>query len=141
MAHDRRALQPDSKIMRLYLLVFALGLVPIALSYGIYPANVLPRYLDIEVQGADQIQIIRAMMCLYLGLAIFFAMAAFRPAWQRVAMISVVFFALSLAVGRIISLIADGPASRLLDFYLGLEIVMGLLGLAVLAYENRRRRA
>jgi hypothetical protein len=31
----------------------------------------------------------------------------------------------------------DGPASRLLDLYLGLEIIGGLLGVAVLAFARK----
>ena len=46
-------------------------------------------------------------------------------------------FNFSLAIGRVISLAVDGPASRLLDLYLGLEIFGGLLGLAVLAYVRK----
>jgi hypothetical protein len=41
-------------LMRAYLLVMAAVLVPIALSYGIAPAALLPKVLDISVQGADQ---------------------------------------------------------------------------------------
>ena len=53
-------------------------------------------------------------------------------------MIWAVFFSLSLALGRIISLAIDGPASRLLDFYLGAEIAAGLLGLATRLREAPR---
>ena len=120
--------------MRAYLLLVAVLLVPIALSYGIAPATVLPKVLDIAVAGPDQTQIFRALMCLYLAASIFWAIAAFKPAWQRVATIWAVFFCVSLAIGRIVSLVLDGPASPLLDVYLGLEIVGGILGLAVLAY-------
>lgn len=126
--------------MRLYLLIAVLIVVPIALSYGLDPAKILPRFLDIKVEGADQTQIFRAMMCLYLGSAAFWAIAAFKPAWQRIAVVWAVIFSLSLAIGRIISLIVDGPASRLLDVYLAVEIVAGLLGLAILEYERRRSR-
>jgi hypothetical protein len=51
-------------LTRAYLLVIAAVLVPIALSYGIAPAALLPKVLDISVQGADQTQIFRALMCL-----------------------------------------------------------------------------
>jgi hypothetical protein len=47
-----------------------------------------------------------------------------------------VLFALSLALGRVISLVLDGSASWLLYVYLGLELAGGLLGLAVLAYAK-----
>jgi hypothetical protein len=136
-----QALRPrDSKIMRLYLLIAVLIVVPIALSYGLDPANVLPRFLDIKVEGTDQTQIFRAMMCLYLGSTAFWAIAAFKPSWQRIAVIWAIIFSLSLAIGRVISLIVDGPASRLLDVYLAVEIAAGLLGLALIAYEGRKPR-
>ena len=122
--------------MRAYLLLVAVLLVPIALSYGIAPATVLPKVLDIAVAGPDQTQIFRALMCLYLAASIFWAIAEFKPAWQRVATIWAVFFCVSLAIGRIVSLVLDGRASPLLDVYLGLEIVGGILGLAVLAYAR-----
>ena len=124
-------------LMRAYLLMVAALLVPIALSYGIAPKTVLPKFLDIGVEGTDQTQIFRALMCLYLAASTFWAIAAFKPDWQRVAVIWAVFFCFSLAIGRVISLVVDGPASLLLDVYLGLEIIGGLLGLAVLAYARK----
>ena len=125
------------QLMRAYLLLVAVLLVPIALSYGLDPASVLPRFLNISVEGTDQTQIFRALMCLYLGASIFWAIAALTPSWQRVAVIWSVFFALSLAFGRMLSLVLDGPASRLLDIYLVVEILGGLAGLALLAYTRK----
>jgi len=122
---------------RAYLLLCAALVLPIALSYGIAPAEVLPRFINIAVEGNDQTQIFRALMCLYIAASGFWAVAAFKPDWQRTAVVWAVLFSLSLAVGRIISLVVDGPASRLLDVYLGIEIVGGALGLAVLAYTRR----
>jgi hypothetical protein len=124
-------------MMRLYLLFVAAILVPIALSYGIDPAGVLPKVMTITVAGTDQIQIFRAMMCLYLGMSVFCGIAAFTPAWRRVAVIWAVFFAFSLAFGRIVSLVVDGAPSRLLNVYLAVELAGGLLGLALLSRERR----
>jgi hypothetical protein len=123
-------------LMRAYLLFIAITLVPIALSYGVDPAGVLPRVLDIKVEGADQTQIFRALMCLLLGASTFLAVAAFKPDWQHVAAIWAIVFCFSLALGRVISLIVDGPASWLLDLYLALEISGGLLGRARLCSEE-----
>jgi hypothetical protein len=128
-------------LMQAYLLFIAVGLMPIALSYGVDPAGVLPRALNIRVEGVDQTQIFRALMGLYLGCSAFWAIAAFKPDWQRVAVIFGVFFMFSLAIGRTISLVVDGPASRLLDLYLVLEIFAGVLGLIVLAYAGGGRAA
>ena len=126
-------------MMRFYLMCMAVLIVPIALSYGIDPAAVLPRFLNIEVVGTDQTQIFRALMCLYLGASIFWAIAAFKPEWRRVAVIWAVFFALSLAVGRVISVVVDGPPSRLLDLYLAVEVLAGLWGVALLIRESKQR--
>jgi len=126
------------RVMRAYLLLIAVLLVPIALSYGIAPATVLPKVLNIAVEGADQTQIFRALMCLYLAASTFWAIAAFKPEWRRAAVVWAVFFCFSLAIGRVLSLMLDGPASLLLDVYLGLEIFGGLFGLAVLRYARER---
>ena len=124
------------RLMRAYLLFAAVLLVPIALNYGIAPAATLPRFLNIAVEGNDQIQIFRALMCLYFATSAFWAIAAFKPDWQRPAVVFAVMFAFSLAIGRAISLLLDGPASALLDVYLGVEMAGGLLGVAVLAYAS-----
>ncbi len=126
-------------MMRFYLLFLAVLIVPIALSYGIDPAAVLPKFLNIEVEGTDQTQIFRALMCLYLGASMFWAIAAFKPEWRRVAVIWAVIFALSLAVGRVISHVVDGPPSRLLDLYLAVEVLGGLWGIALLIRKPKQR--
>jgi hypothetical protein len=50
-------------------------------------------------------------MGLYLGMVTFCIIAAFTPEWRHVAVIWAVFFAYSLAAGRILSLIVDGMPS------------------------------
>lgn len=125
------------RLMRAYLLLVAILLVPIALSYGVAPKTVLPKLLDIAVEGPDQSQIFRALMCLYLAASAFWAVAAFKPGWQEAATVWATLFCASLAAGRVLSLALDGPASLLLDGYLGLEIFGALLGLAVLVYARR----
>ena len=130
----------NNKLMQLFLLAVAIFIVPIALNYGLDPGTSLPKTLDITVDGTDQTHIFRALMCLYLGTAIFLGIGAFNPSWQRVAVIYAIFFTFSLAVGRTISLIVDGQPSTLLLTYLVLEIAGGLLGLAVLFAADRKVR-
>ena len=123
-------------MMRLYLLVVAIGLFPIALSYGVNPSVVLPKFMNISIEGTDQTEIFRAVMCLYLGMVAFCLIAALvQPGWQHVAVIWTVFFMFSLALGRLISLIVDGIPSRILIVYLVVELVMGIIGLVLLARE------
>jgi len=97
-------------MMKLFLLFVAAILVPPALSYGIDPAAILPRSMNIVVEGTDQTEMLRAVMGLYLGMTVFCVIAAFTPAWRHVAAIWAVFFLYSIAAGRILSLIVD--ASR-----------------------------
>lgn len=140
MTQDPPASPPTSKLMRFYLLLAVFLIVPIALNYGLAPAETLPKSLDVAVEGTDLTHIFRGLMCLYLGAALFWGIAAFTPSWQRTAVIWVVFFAFSIAVGRVISLIVDGRPSALLLIYLGLEIAAGLLGLFILSVADRKSK-
>ena len=124
-------------MMKLSLLVAGVFLFPVALSYGVDPAATLPKFMNITVEGTDQTHIFRALMCLYLGMSTFCIIAAFTSEWRDVAVIWAVFFAYSLAIGRIFSLIVDGMPSPLLLFYLAVELVVGTWGLFVLARERR----
>ena len=139
MSQDPPASPTSSKLMRFYLLLAVFLIVPIALNYGLAPAATLPKALDIAVSGTDLTHIFRVLMCLYLGAAAFWGIAAFTPSWQRTAVIWVIFFVFSIAAGRVISLIVDGQPSPLLLIYLGLEIAAGLLGLFILRAADRKR--
>ena len=125
-------------MMKLFLLVAGVFLIPVALSYGVDPAATLPMSMNVTVEGTDETHIFRALMGLYLGMVAFCIIAAFTPAWQHVAVIWAVFFAYSLAIGRIISLSVDGIPSPMLLFYLAVELVVGTFGLFVLARERRK---
>jgi len=126
---------------KIFLLVAGVFLIPVALSYGVDPAATLPMSMNVRVEGIDQTHIFRALACLYLGMVAFCLTAAFvRPSWQHVAVIWAVFFAYSLAIGRIISLIVDGMPSPMLLFYLAVELVVGTWGLFVLARERNTGR-
>ena len=115
-------------MMKLFLLVAGVFLLPVALSYGVDPAATLPKFMTFTVEGTDQTHIFRALMGLYLGMVTFCIIAAFTPAWRHVAVIWAVFFAYSLAIGQILSLIVDGMPSPILLFYLAVELTVGTLG-------------
>jgi hypothetical protein len=121
--------------MKLYLVTVAVVLVPVALSYGVDPAAILPKFMNISVEGTDQTHILRALMCLYLGMSAFCMIAAFTPEWRHVAVIWAVFFMFSLVAGRMLSLMIDGMPSRIFLLYLAVEVFAGLWGLLVLARD------
>jgi hypothetical protein len=70
----------------------------------------------------------------------FCIIAAFTPEWRHVAVIWAVFFAYSLAIGRILSMVVDGMPSGILLFFLAVELIVGTLGLLVLSRERRTGR-
>ena len=117
---------------RLYLLVSAAGLTAVALSYGVAPATVLPKLLDITVEGIDLTHVFRAIMGLYLGMIVLWVLGAFRPSLTRAAVIAEIAFMSGLAVGRVLSIVVDGMPSIALVGYTGVEIAMAAWGMLVL---------
>ena len=71
-------------------------------------------------------------MGLYLALLSFWIVGAFRVQLRQAALYSLVVFMLGLALGRVLSLVVDGMPSLLLIGYLGLELILGILGLILL---------
>jgi hypothetical protein len=117
---------------RFYLLFSAAGLLLIALSYGIAPAEVLPKALDLSVEGTDLTHIFRAVMGLYLGMIVLWVLGAMRPQFVRAAVIAEIAFMFGLAFGRVLSILVDGVPSVLLVAYTALEIGMGGWGIHIL---------
>jgi len=122
---------------RFYLLFSASGLFVIALSYGVAPAAVLPRALDVTVQGTDLTHIFRAIMGLYLGMVALWVLGAFWAKLTRAAVIAEVTFMIGLALGRVVSIVIDGIPSALLVVYAVLEISLGVWGVLILKSTAR----
>ena len=119
-------------IRQIFLLVTAIGLTPIALSYGLVPQKSLSYLFDVSVSNINGSHIFRAIMGLYLGLLSFWIVGAFRVQLRQAALYSLVVFMLGLVLGRVLSLAVDGMPSWLLIGYLGLELIFGILGLILL---------
>ncbi len=117
---------------RFYLLFSAAGLFVIALSYRVAPAEILPKLLDVTVDGTDLTHIFRAIMGLYMGMIVLWVLGAFQANLTRAAVIAEIVFMIGLFLGRVLSLIVDGVPSSLLVLYAILEITMGLGGVLVL---------
>jgi hypothetical protein len=126
---------------RFYLLFSAAGLTLVALSYGVAPADVLPRLMDLKVEGTDLTHIFRAIMGLYLGMIALWLVGAFRRDFTRAAVISEVFFMLGLAGGRLLSIALDGTPSLPLILYMVVEIAFGIWGVAVLRQREDENSA
>ena len=117
---------------RFYLLFSAAGLFAIALSYGIAPSAILPKVLDISIEGTDLTHIFRAVMGLYLAMIVLWVLGALRPNLTSAAVIAEVAFMFGLALGRVLSIVFDGLPSLLLVAYTAAEIVLVALGILIL---------
>lgn len=119
-------------LRQLFLIGTAIGLVPIALSYGLMPQQSLGELFGLQVDSVNGFHIFRAIMGLYLTLALFWVAGALRQPLRQAALQSLVVFMFGLAIGRVGSLLIDGLPNRVLIFYLLLELAFGLAGLLLL---------
>ena len=124
---------------RAFLIFCAVGLVPIALGYGMQPAYTLDALFGITVDTTNLTHIMRAVMGLYLGMSTLWLWGAFRPSMTEPALVACAVFMLGLAAGRLLSFALDGWPHWLLMVYAGLEIVLGLIAV-VLLNGNRATR-
>ena len=117
---------------RILLLLAALGLVPIALSYGLLPEKSVTYLLGFPVETLNHVHVFRAIMGLYLANAILWLAGYQQSSLRKPALWSLFIFMAGLAAGRILSLIVDGIPSFVLVFYLVAELVFAALALKFL---------
>ena len=120
------------KLQKGLLIFVGVGLIPIALGYGLVPEKSMSSLFNISVTETNLAHILRAVMGLYLGLVIFWFIGAFNPRLRLTALYSLVVFMLGLAAGRILSIIIDGIPNILLVVYLVLEVTLGIIGLILI---------
>ena len=119
-------------LARTFLLICAIGLVPIALGYGIAPSITMEKLFGISVEGTNLTHIFRAVMGLYLGMVVIWVLGAFIGTLTRPALVCCAVFMLGLAFGRLLSFLIDGQPHWLLIVYLLLESIFAILALAIL---------
>ena len=121
-----------------FLIFCAAGLVPIALGYGARPSVTLDALFGIKVDTTNLTHIMRAVMGLYLGMAVYWLYGAFRKSMTGPALAGCAVFMLGLAAGRILSFILDGMPHWLLIVYAALEIVLGLIAITLYRGHNSK---
>jgi hypothetical protein len=108
-----------------YFLIFAFFVVSIiALLYGISPQWFAFTFLGFAELDLDLVHILRAVMCLYLALGLFWIFSAFSDKYRNTAVLTTVIFASGLVIGRIISFFADGQPSPILVIYMIMEFLL-----------------
>ena len=120
------------KLRKTFLLAATLGLVPIALAYGLVPVASMEFLFDMKINEPNGAHIFRAVMGLYLATASFWIIGALKPSLRQSAILSLVVFMWGLALGRILSVFVDGAPNALLILYIVLELAFGIVGLVLL---------
>jgi hypothetical protein len=111
--------------MKKSFLILAFAIVSIiALLYGISPAWFARTFLGLDELSLDFAHILRAVMCLYLALGVFWLCAAWSDRHRDTAVLTTMIFAGGLVVGRLISFMIDGTPSPVLMTYAAMEITL-----------------
>jgi hypothetical protein len=104
-----------------FLILSASMVSVIALLYGIDPGWFAATFLGVTDLSIDFAHILRALMCLYLALGVFWTFCALSESNKNTAILTTIVFAGGLVVGRLLSFAVDGVPSPLLVFYAALE--------------------
>ncbi len=115
-----------------YLWISAIGLIPVALSYGVVPELSMNWLFGITVELPNEAHIFRGVMGLYLALVTLWILGATNENYERAAILSEVFFMSGLAVGRLLSLLVDGWPHWLLASYIVVEAILAVAGILLL---------
>ena len=115
-----------------YLWLSAIGLLPVALSYGVAPVESLNWLFGMTVEVPNEAHIFRGIMGLYLAMVLLWIIGAMHEPCERPAIIAEVFFMGGLAVGRLLSVVVDGVPHWLLLGYIAVEVALAIAGIALL---------
>ncbi|MAR94975.1 MAG: hypothetical protein CMD46_01235 [Gammaproteobacteria bacterium] len=114
----------------IFLIFTALGLVPLGISYGTHPyfsISPISFLKEIEINSTDLANIFSAIMGLYISMAIFWIVGAFKKSITIHALWSLLIFMTGIGLGRAISMLTDGMPTAPYQFFLLLEIVFALV--------------
>ena len=117
--------------IRVFLMFCAVGLIPVALSYGARPSISLDALFGITVDTKNLTHIMRALMGLYFGMIVLWLWGAFMRSMAGPALVSCAVFMLGLAAGRMLSFALDGMPHWLLVVYAVVEVILGAIAIAL----------
>jgi len=105
-------------------LIISLSIVvPTAIIYG--SPSILPQYLEIQVNTNDLSNMLRAIMCLYLGISLVWILGIWKNKyWGKATQLNILFM-LTLATGRVISMMFDGLPTGGYIFGVIAEFIIG----------------
>jgi hypothetical protein len=102
-------MQDNTKLIKnLHLVISSFVIIIMGLLYGINPHKIVPLLFDFNVESVDLNNIFRAIMGLYIGMAIYWIIGIIKPSqWRNATLVNIIFMG-GLAFGRIISFVIDG---------------------------------
>jgi hypothetical protein len=110
-------------LKNLHLFISLSIVVPTAIIYG--SPSILPKYLNIQVITVDFSNMLKAIMCLYLGISIVWILGIWKTQYWKIATQLNILFMLTLAIGRVLSMSMDGFPTGGYIFGIIVEFVLG----------------
>lgn len=108
----------------LHLIISLMIVIPTAIIYG--SSSILPKFLDIQVNTIDLSNMLKAFMCLYLGISLVWILGIFKTEYWKKATQLTALFMLTLAIGRVLSMVSDGLPTGGYIFGVIAEVIIGL---------------
>jgi len=114
-------------LKNVHLIVSLLIVVPTAIIYG--SPSILPEYLEIQVNTKDLSNMLRAIACLYIGVSFVWFLGVLKMAYWKSATQLNVLFMLTLATGRLLSMVFDGLPTGGYIFGVIAEFIIGFFSI------------
>lgn len=122
-------------LKNLHLIISLSIVVPTAIIYG--SPSILPEYLNIQVNTVDISNMLKAIMCLYLGISLVWILGICKTEYWKIATQLNILFMLSLAIGRALSMLMDGFPTGGYIFGIIAELVLGFYSIFQFKKYNR----
>ena len=119
----------------LHLIVSLLIVIPTAIVYG--SPSILSERLDIQVNTVDLSNMLKAIMCLYIGISIIWILGVWKTKYWKSATQLNILFMLSLAIGRALSMLVDGLPTEGYIFGIIAEFALGIFSIYQLKKYSR----
>jgi hypothetical protein len=120
----------------LHLLISILIVLPTGIIYG--APSILSEQLDIQVNTIDLANMLKANMCLYIGISVIWILGVWKTEyWKRATELNILFM-LTLASGRGLSMIMDGFPTGGYIFGIIAEFALGIYSIYQLKKYNTK---
>ena len=108
----------------LHLLISLSIVLPTGIIYG--SPSILSQQLNIQVNTIDLSNMLKAVMCLYIGVSIVWILGIWKKEyWKRATELNILFM-LTLAIGRALSMVMDGVPTGGYVFGIIAEFILGI---------------